>query len=327
MKPEDRSLRIGAAVVAGALLIRLLGGGLTDRLISFFSDPEVAAAILLLETGRVVRMPTEDDPVSPADTEPSPVTPPLAEKIIPCFTAEDTGLVQINNASSCTVSLEDWLLSPLELSLTESEPTVLILHTHTSESYTGSDPATYRTQDENKNMLAVGQALAQRLQAAGISVLHDRTVHDYPSYNGSYTQARSTIKAYLDQHPSIQLVLDLHRDAMTDDAGNQIGTTALVNGEKAAKLMMVVGSNAGGLHHPGWQENMSLAVKLHAQLEMAHPGICRPISFRSQRFNQDLSAGAMLIEVGAAGNTLPEALNAVNILADAIIALSHGANH
>ena len=76
--------------------------------------------------------------------------------------------------------------------------------------------------------------------------------------------------------------------------------------------------------HPKWQENMSLAVKLHAQLEKTCPGICRPISLRSQRFNQDLSTGALSIEVGAAGNTRQEALGGAEILAQAIIALSRG---
>ena len=97
-------------------------------------------------------------------------------------------------------------------------------------------------------------------------------------------------------------------------------------GQKSAQLMMVVGTNSGGLTHPNWQNNASLAAKLHAQLERQCPGICRPISLRSQRFNQDLSPGAMLIEVGAAGNTLEQALCAVNILSDSIICLANGAN-
>ena len=88
--------------------------------------------------------------------------------------------------------------------------------------------------------------------------------------------------------------------------------------------MLVVGSDAGGLSHPHWQENMALAVKLHAQLEKNCPGICRPISFRSQCFNQDLSPGALLVEVGAAGNTRAEALLATEQLAQGILALAHG---
>ena len=146
-------------------------------------------------------------------------------------------------------------------------------------------------------MLCIGDAVANILRSHGIGVLHDRQVNDYPSYNGSYTRARETMAEYLNQYPSIQLVLDLHRDA-SDNGGNQLKTLAQVDGEPSAQLMLVVGTN-----YDAWQENLALAAKLHAQLERENPGIMRPISFRSQRFNQDLSPGALLIEVGAAGNT------------------------
>ena len=175
-------------------------------------------------------------------------------------------------------------------------------------------------------MLAVGQRVAELLEEAGICVIHDRTVHDYPSYNGAYNHARKQTEAYLQEYPSIQLILDLHRDAMEDSNGQQISTTVDIDGKTSAQLMMVVGTNAGGLYHPDWEKNMALAAKLHAQLEKTYPGICRPISFRSQRFNQDLSAGAMLVEVGAAGNTLAQALSAAEHLVQGVIALCQGAN-
>ena len=116
-------------------------------------------------------------------------------------------------------------------------------------------------------------------------------------------------------------MLDLHRDA-TDESAAQLDTSALVNGMESAQLMLVVGTR-----QEDWQSNMALAVKLTALLEKRHPGITRPISFRTQRFNQDLSPGALLVEVGAAGNTRQEALTAAKALADAIIALSKGANY
>ena len=116
-------------------------------------------------------------------------------------------------------------------------------------------------------------------------------------------------------------MLDIHRDAVEASDGEQLGFTV----GSAAQLMLVVGTDASGLSHPGWPENMSLAVKLHAQLEKNTPGICRPISFRSQRFNQDLSPGALIVEVGAAGNTRQEALEAVELLGQAVIDLAQGA--
>ena len=96
-------------------------------------------------------------------------------------------------------------------------------------------------------------------------------------------------------------------------------TLAQVDGEASAQLMVVLGTN-----HEHYEDNLSLALKLHARLEQQAPGIMRPLQLRSQRFNQDLSPGALLIEVGAAGNSHGEALTAAEQLAAAIIALSGG---
>jgi stage II sporulation protein P len=103
-------------------------------------------------------------------------------------------------------------------------------------------------------------------------------------------------------------------------------TSATVGGQHSAQLMMVVGTDAGGNLHPNWQENLSLALKLTVLLEQENPGICRPINLRSERFNMDLTHGSLLVEVGAAGNTREEALIAANALAQAVLALSQGAN-
>ena len=128
----------------------------------------------------------------------------------------------------------------------------------------------------------------------------------------------------MEKYPTIRLVLDLHRDAIADSGGKQLGYTVAVDGEKVARMMLVVGTDASGKNHPNWEENMAMAVKLHAQLEKTAPGVCRPISFRRQRFNQDLSTGAVIVEVGAAGNTRQEALLAAEVLADGIVAIAHG---
>jgi stage II sporulation protein P len=162
------------------------------------------------------------------------------------------------------------------------------------------------------------------LEDGGVEVIHDRTVHDYPSYTDAYSQSRKSIQKYLKQYPDICLVLDLHRDALQDSKGNQIGYTVEVEGQAAAKVMLVVGTDVSGLKHPNWRENLSMAVKLHVQMEKTAPGLCRPISFRSQRFNQDLSTGAVILEVGAAGNTRQEALKSIEVVAKSILALAWG---
>ena len=326
MKLEDKILRLGAAVILGAVILRLCLGSLPQKLIAFFRQPEVASTLVFVQTGRVVRFPEYMEMEQTQSTEET--VPVMAEKMPVLFTPGDTALVQLSNSCGYSVDMESYLLSPLDWDLTGQSPTVLILHTHATESYKGScdNETAYRSLEEAKNMLAIGDQVAKLLEDAGIGVIHDRTLHDYPSYNGAYSHARTQTQAYLQQYPSIRLVLDLHRDAMEDGKGKQISTTVTTQRGQSAQLMMVAGTNAGGLYHPAWKENMALAVKLHAQLEQQFPGICRPINFRSQRFNQDLSTGAMLIEVGTAGNTLDEALLAAQCLADAIISLAHGAN-
>lgn len=331
MELEQRTLRVGTAVIVLAIVLRLISGSILDPVTRMLSSSEVSSFLLFLGTGRVIHLtqpelPTQapTDPTQPADTE--PVTEPSVT--LPVFAPEDAALVEVNNYCGYQADISALLQQPLSWDLTGEEPTVLIVHTHGSESYTKTESYTetsgYRTLDTRYNVVSIGDRIAEILEAGGVRVIHDRTLHDYPSYSGSYDNSRSAIAEYLQQYPSIRMVLDIHRDAMTDSTGNQIGTTVSANGQSAAQLMMVVGTDAGGLKHPQWQTNLALALKLHAQLEKQTPGICRPVSFRSQRFNQDLSAGGMLIEVGAAGNTRQEALNAAELLAQSILSLARG---
>ena len=204
---------------------------------------------------------------------------------------------------------------------------MLILHTHGTESYEKTEDYTessaFRTRDGDYNVVSVGEALAQALEAGGIKVVHDKTLYDYPSYNSSYSNARKGIKKALEENPSISMVLDLHRDAVEKN-GEQMRFVVDREDGTVARMMLVVGTDAGGLKHPDWPENMSLAVKLHARLEQLCPGICRPISFRKQRFNQDLSPGALIVEVGSTGTTRQEALAAAELLAEAVLDLAKG---
>lgn len=323
MDMERKILRMGAVVILGALLLRLLGSGILETAAQAFAQPEMASAMIFLQTGRLVRLETPAESPPPETTAPTETEPVTVQKEPAAFTAEDASLVDIYSYCSYSVDTASLLTQPLDWDLTDQDPAVLILHTHGSEGYAGTTG--YRSTDETVNVVSIGDRLAQLLEAGGIGVVHDRTMHDQPSYNGSYSQARESIESYLAQYPTIRMVLDIHRDAAEDANGNQINYTVETAEGTAAKLMLVVGTDAGGLTHPNWQENMALAVKLHAQLEKLCPDICRPISFRSSRFNQDLSAGAMLIEVGAAGNTHAEALLAADILAQGILSLAYGA--
>ena len=337
MDLHQKSRGLGAAVIFFALALRLISSSAPAAITSFLSDPKVLSAILFMETGRVVtpQIPVQPDPTTPSvppDTTPpetTPATEPEEEMAQAVFSPGDASLVDINSVCGYDTDLATWLQQPLQWDLTTDEPTVLILHTHGSESYKKTEDykesSDYRTLNNSYNMVSVGEVLAQTLEAGGIHVVHDKTLHDYPSFSSAYGNARSAIKECLKKYPSIKMVLDLHRDAVSSSDGKQPSLTTKVNGQKVAQLMLVVGTDANGLAHPDWPENMALAVKLHAQLEKRYPGICRPISFRKQRFNQDLSAGAMIIEIGAAGNNRSEALLSAQLLGETILTLSNGA--
>lgn len=255
-------------------------------------------------------------------------SPPADYSPRPQFTAAQAESIALTNTSSKDPDLTALLISPLEWSLTGEEPTVLIVHTHTTESYdpAGADyvqTAAYRTLDEEYNMLAMGDEVARLLEEGGIRVIHDRAFHDYPSYNSAYADARKSIQTILAENPGIQLVLDLHRDA-NEESGRQLSTSAQVNGQESAQLMTVLGVGRSGLENDRWESNLAFALKLQCILEADHPGICRPISLRPQRYNQDLAPVCALIEIGSAGDTQEKARLAAQSLAEAIIQLKEG---
>lgn len=328
MDPQRRCLQTGAAAVALAILLRLVAGGAVGSLLQVLTSPVAVSAFFFLETGRVVEFsPTElAEPVY-TDPIPTETATPIPMDAVAVFGPEDVSLVDVNSACGYDTDIPSWLEASLSWNLKASEPTVLIVHSHGTESYTKTEDyqesSSYRTKDTSYNVVSIGDRLVQALEMQGICAIHDRTMHDSPSYNDAYNNARESIESYLSQYPSIRLVLDIHRDAVADGSRQMAFTTE--SGD-TAQLMLVVGTDAGGLQHPQWAQNMALAVKLHAQLEKDMPGICRPISFRSQRFNQDLSTGALIVEVGGTGNTRQQALAAADVLAKAIGKLSQGAN-
>lgn len=320
MKRRKRSTGFGAALVifgiaAGIALGIWLGQGNPER------------PLLRLPQGGFLRPTQTTAGTSQTVVQAGPVQPVGIR-----FTAADAAKITLQYGADCNYrpDVKALLLSQLDWDLSGPGPRVLILHTHGSESYTkqpGQNYAAsgdYRTLDSNYNMVMLGDLLARQLETAGIEVLHDRALHDYPSYNSSYTNARQSMQDYLQQYPTIQVVLDLHRDAVLNSDGSQYAPTVTAEGQPVARLMLVVGTNASGMHHPKWKENLAAAVKLQVLLENQVPGIMRPVLLRAQRFNHDLSTGAMIVEVGAAGNTLEEAARAVEYLAQALIHLMHG---
>lgn len=195
------------------------------------------------------------------------------------------------------------------------EPQVLIVHTHTTESfmpyYAGyyNDGDTPRTTDESKNIVTVGRAIAEQLRAAGIRVTHDTTVHDSPKYTGAYDRSAETVKKNLEKYPSIKVVLDIHRDGIMRDETTKVKPTTVINGRKAAQVMIITGVvDTKAIPHPNWQENFHFGLMLQSALHTQYEGLVRPLSIVASRYNQHLAPGYLLLEMGSEGNTMEEAV-------------------
>lgn len=324
MEQLCRARRVGYTAVLCAVLFRLCAAGVPAMLYPLLfqkSQPNI-----IKETGRNVRSSVSFS--YPAES-PAPVPPEAPAETLPSFGAEALDSISVTDQCNATPDLAALLERPLEWELASGEPAVLILHTHTTESYRKTsvdyaETAEFRTLEERCNMLAIGDRVTELLEAGGIRVIHDRALHDYPSYTGAYSHARKAIRAALEEHPSIKLVLDIHRDAMEDKKGRQLAASFDLDGTSCARIMLVMGTGNAGQSNPFWQTDLSLALKLTAALEQQAPGITRPIDLRKQRFNQDLAENTLLVEIGAAGNSQEEALLAAEKLAEAILLLKHG---
>lgn len=225
--------------------------------------------------------------------------------------------VEIKNKSGYELT-EEMLVPDVSL---DNKKDIVIFHTHTCESYTPTEnfnyemTGNYRTTDVNYSVARVGTELKGLLENRGYNVIHNTTLHDYPSYSGSYGNSMQTVNNIL-KDSSAQMLIDLHRDAVGN--GSEYGPTVKINDEVVAQLMIVIGTDAGGLEHPNWRENLKFAIKLQAKANEMYPGLFRPINLSTARYNQNLSKGAMIIEVGATGNTMEQSLGSMKYLASVI---------
>ena len=217
-----------------------------------------------------------------------------------------------------------------ELAVTDSDsPTVLILHTHGTESYVehgalyytadGSELA--RSHNAKENVVAVGSVLADVLNKAGVPTLHSTVLHDSVQYKDAYARSAETVKKYLETYPSIKLVIDLHRDSIINSNGDIIKPITLVEGERCAQIKCTVGSSWSGEKYDTWEKNLSLALKLRRELNDGYANICRPVSLESTTYNQQLAPYSLLVEIGAIGNSLEEAMCAADKLGRVLAAL------
>ena len=266
------------------------------------------------------------DPQPPAE-EPAPDPGPILERTISGGSGYLTaGGVSVFNRTERTVdpAAAARAGTTFRLAPAEQGPQILILHTHTTESYARAPDAPYaesgtaHTTDTGYNIVQVGDAVTQVLTEMGFSVIHDTQVYDYPSYNGAYERSKAGAEAILAEHPTIGMVLDIHRDALVDGAGTVYKPVTTADGEKVAQVMLLVGTDAGGASFPDWQEHLALAMDISREMNTLWPGLARPITLRTARFNQQLTKGSLLVEVGSHGNTLEEAVAGSRLFARAL---------
>lgn len=253
------------------------------------------------------------DSSSQLEHAPTNVATTVVENNVPNKYTDSYNGVSIKNGTN--YSLTEDILNPNNIDINKND--VMIFHTHTCESYTPTENYTYeesgtfRTTDLNFSVSRVGDALSDQLLSYGFNVTHDKTYHDYPAYSGSYGRSQATVENLLVSHPGTDIIIDLHRDAITDTS---YAPSVIIGDETVAQLMFVIGTDGGGLEHPNWQQNLKFAVKVQEKANQLYPGLFRPILLRNSRYNQQLGKAACIIEVGATGNTLEQAMGSMKYL-------------
>lgn len=236
--------------------------------------------------------------------------------------------VRNNTDTQKNINLLKYFETDPDIKITDkTQPSVLIFHTHTTECYELLDRSWYaqdyitRSNSSDRNMVRVGMEIKEQLEKAGYSVIHDTEIHD-TKYTGAYAHSRKSVEKYLKEYPSIQVVLDVHRDAIEQSGGVRIKPTAEILGKKAAQLMIITGCEEGKVtDFPDWEKNLTFALRLQSVCEEKFPGLMRPVYFCQRKYNMDLSPNNLLVEVGSCANTLEEATYAGRLLGNSLATL------
>lgn len=242
---------------------------------------------------------------------------------------DEYGSVFVKNVNDTDIDIEALLKSKADLSVDREQPCILIIHTHTTEAYQILDRDFYaagyttRSNSSSTNIARVGTAVAEQIEAAGFKVVHDKTIYD-TSYSGAYDRSCAATLKWLEKYPTIQIVLDIHRDAIQLSGGTKVKPTAVIDGKKAAQIMIISGCQEQGngvSGFPEWKKNLTFAVQLQKKLEDAAEGVTRPLYFCPRKYNMNLTPCSLLIEMGSDANTLCEAVYSGAILGRAVASL------
>lgn len=242
--------------------------------------------------------------------------------------AQQVNVIMAEQTAALQPGLQVERVAP-KADLTGEAPQILIYHTHTTEAYTPTkanpyveDGGEWRTHDNERNIVQVGESLARILREEyGYAVIHDTTDHEPPKLSSAYSRSEETMKAYQQKYPSLTMFIDVHRDAYGGSGGEE--DDAILDGRHMARLMFVVGTGKGATgtgfgQMPDFESNYALADAITEQLRRVNAELVREIRVKTGRYNQHISNQCLLVEVGHNRNTLEEALAAVPYLAAAI---------
>jgi stage II sporulation protein P len=205
----------------------------------------------------------------------------------------------------------------------KSEPTILVYHSHTTESYALLDSGYYissdmRSSDNDKNMVRVGDELVRYLEKAGFNVIHDTEIHD-TDYNSSYDSSREVVEKYLEEYPSIEVTIDVHRDDITYENKTKVKPTVEINGKKAARMMIISGCEYNRVKNfPDWEYNLRFDLAVQNKVNELYSGLMRPILFSERKYNMYETHNSFLLEIGTDANTLDEACYSARLFGKAL---------
>ncbi len=303
---------------------------------------EVFGGYFLLEKKSVLPTETEDDSIEEVpekndENQNDAETFPIEQTNL---SAAEKDLFKLNNQTDFSVDTKELLERDDTLPLAKeiydkfgkSAPVVLIMHTHGTEAYSEDNESyntdsPFRSNDESNNVVAIGSVMTEVFEKAGINVIHDTTMYDRESYKDSYNRSRKAVSEHLTDHPSITYIFDVHRDAIIKEDKTAIAPISTYGEHESAQVMLVVGTNQDGADHEDWRLNLSFALKVQKELFGTNETLPRNINLRTSAFNQGLSRGSLLLEVGSCGNTLLQAKRCAVLTAVSLTKVINGKEH